>query len=502
MKAILLALICGALTALSLPRPGLCLLAWVSLAPLFVLWRRAAGWRPAALLGLAAGFGYHGVVLYWIFSTCRFAGLSVAVAALAWGSLALFLALNWALVGALGRRVAEKRPGARVWAWAAIWTAVAFASERWTPRLGADLLAYTQWRHLALLQAASLAGPHFLGFLVVAANAALARAGSAWTEGGESKPRAAADLGAVLAAVTLCFAYGAFELSRRGAAAGGAGRVALLQPAIDQYEKFDGRQAERIRANFDELLARPWPQAPDLVVWPETSLPDLVEAGRPVPEASAWGRRLGAAQIVGAVSRDAGGLRNSAFFLAPDGRTRAVYHKRRLVPFGEFVPFQFLGRFVGILNQLGGLTPGDRRQALFATPFGLAAAGICYEAAFPSLVRGDAARGAALVFNLTNDGWYKDTWGPYQHFWLNVYRAIENRVTIVRCGNTGISGVIDPWGVVIAASRLNARGRLDAEVPAGDRFPRRSFYARHGDWFGWLCLLAAGALAAAGLRRP
>ena len=120
---------------------------------------------------------------------------------------------------------------------------------------------------------------------------------------------------------------------------------------------------------------------------------------------------------------------------------------------------------------------------------------------FPRLARADAARGARLLVNLTNDGWYKDTWGPFQHFQANVYRAIEDRVTVLRCGNNGISGVIDPWGVATARLDLNLRGRLDAAVPLADPFPRRSFYARHGDWFGALCLLAAAGLAAAGLKR-
>jgi apolipoprotein N-acyltransferase len=120
---------------------------------------------------------------------------------------------------------------------------------------------------------------------------------------------------------------------------------------------------------------------------------------------------------------------------------------------------------------------------------------------FPRLARADAGRGARILVNVTNDGWYKNTWGPYQHFQVNTCRAIENRVTVLRSGNTGISGVIDPWGVVTARLDLNERGRLDAEVPLADPFPRRSFYARHGDWLGALCLLAAAALIAFGLRR-
>jgi apolipoprotein N-acyltransferase len=227
----------------------------------------------------------------------------------------------------------------------------------------------------------------------------------------------------------------------------------------------------------------------------------VAELGRGVPEASAWAARLSAFQIVGAVTLEGEAMRNSAFLLGPAGEMRGVYHKRQLVPFGEFQPFPFLGRFVGLLNQLGGLTPGAAAQAFLDTPLGRTAGGICYEAMFPRLSRADAARGARLVVNLTNDGWYKDTWGPYQHFAVNMCRAIEGRVTVLRSGNTGISGVIDPWGVVTARLALNERGRLDADVPLADPFPRRSFYARTGDWFGVLCLLVAALLVGFGLRR-
>ncbi|MDD5627794.1 MAG: apolipoprotein N-acyltransferase [Elusimicrobia bacterium] len=499
-SGMLAALLCGAATGLALPRPGLCLLAWFSLAPLFWLWRGSRDWRAAALIGWAAGFGYHGLVLYWVYSTCRFAGLPVLVGLAAWAVLAAFLALNWGLIGALGRRFAEGRPAVwRPWAWAALWTAVTFFCERWTPRLCTDLLEYTQGRHLALLQVSSLAGPHFLGFLIVAANAALEQA---WAESG-GRPRHAAtapNLAAVLALLAWSWGYGVFALTQRGSVEPGpAARVELLQPAVDQYEKFDAAHATAILANFDELLAAPRAAAPILVVWPETCLPYVV-AGKGLLEPAAWGRRLGAWQIVGAVSQQGADMRNSAFLLDPAGQAAGVYHKRQLVPFGEFQPFPFLGRFVGILDQLGGLTAGAAEQPFFDTPLGRIAGSICYEAMFPRLARADAARGARLLVNVTNDGWYKDTWAPDQHFAANMCRAIEDRVTVLRSGNTGISGVIDPWGVVTARLDLNARGRLEAAVPLGDPFPSRSFYARQGDWFGALCLLAGAGLIAIGLR--
>lgn len=482
-SSVLLALASGVLTALCLPRLGLCVLGWFSLIPLFLAWGRSKAWKDSALLGFCAGFAYHGTALYWVYNTCRFAGLSVFVGLLAWAALAGVLALNWALTGALGARAAERHPGFRPWAWAAVWTAVAFAAERWTPRLATDFLSYTQWRHLPMIQVGALAGPHALGFLVAAANASLAEA----RRGGSRR-----HLWLVALLIGGTCGYGTAELASRREGAGS--RIELLQPCIDQYQKWEAASETRVRASFDELLARPRAAAPTLIVWPESAMTRLVEGGRGLETAQAWSRKLGAFQVVGAVSKEGGETHNSAFLLGPDGEVRGSYHKRQLVPFGEFVPLPFLERFIGILAQLGGLTPGAPDQPLLATPLGPAAGGICYEAAFPRWERRDAARGARVLFNLTNDGWYKDTWGPYQHFQMNVFRAVENRATVIRSGNTGISAVIDPWGVTTARLGLNEPGRLDASVPIEDFFPRRSFYVRHGDWLGWLCLAATALL--------
>ena len=431
------------------------------------------------------------MALYWIYNTCRFAGLSVFVGLLAWGALTLFLALNWGLIWILGRKFADGKSAWRPWAWAALWTAVTFASERWTPRLCVDILGYTQWRYLALIQISSFAGPHFLGFLIVAANAVLERA---WVESDAEKgsSETARNFALVLALVVASWAYGVFEMTRRHLNPPGfTNRVEILQPAVDQYQKWDARFVQSIRDNFEELLSRPRSKTPALVVWPESSLPYLVEPERGIPEVAAWAKRLGAVHVVGAVSRENGSTYNAAFLVTPSSRDIVGYHKRELVPFGEFVPFKFLGRFIGILNEMGGISAGAAAQPLFQTPWGPAAASICYEAMFPRWVRADAARGARIVFNLTNDGWYstQDTWGPYQHFQANVFRAVEDRVTIVRCANNGISGVIDPWGVVTAKLDLHERGRLEAAVPTADHFPQRSFYVRHGDWFGTMCLV-------------
>jgi apolipoprotein N-acyltransferase len=457
--------------------------------------------RESFRLGWLAGFAFHGVAFYWLYNTCRFAQVPIPVAVLAWAALASFQGLAWGVFAVVGRWAAEALPGRlRSFGWAVAWTAVAFICERWTPRLPGDLLEYTQWRHLSLMQVAALTGPHGLGFIIVYVNAALAKVWDESRGGRGEAPVATPGLALAMALAIAAGGYGAWSLASRPTKTDTErARVEILQPMVDQYHKWDTAFELEIENNLQDLLASPRQTPPRLIVWPESALPRWVQEGESPAEAALWSRKLGAAQVVGVVSSDdEGHHNNTALLLGADGRLGSSYPQRELVPFGEYVPFPSLKRFVGILNELGGITAGAPVQALFDTPLGPAAATVCYEAVFPRWARLDASRGARLIVNITNDGWYKDTWGPYQHFNTNVFRAIENRVTVIRSGNTGISAVIDPWGVILARQDLGVRGRLDVDVPLGDPFPGRSLYARRGDWFGWLMLgLAAVMMIAA-----
>ncbi len=477
----------GALAALALPRLGLWPLGWIGLVPLILYANAAPRRRDAALLGLAAGFAYHGVVLHWVYQTCRFAQVPAPVAAFAWAALAAFLALNWAAAAALSRHLSEKAPrAARPFLWALSWTAVAAATGHWTPRLAVDLLGYTQWTNLALLQCSSWGGPHLLGFSIALVNAALAEA---WEP--EERAAAAIPATAALALAGGLWAHGAYALAARPADRGETRRVSILQPAVDQYEKWDDTRDEALVENLRSLVFAPGGGAA-MFVWPETSLPRWQGRTEPYPEAAEWAVRLAVPHLVGVVARPEGGLgaSNAVQLVGASGKVEGLYAKRELVPFGEFVPLRswvpryVIDNWLAVLDQLGDMSAGAKDQEPLTTPWGRAAVTICYEAMFPRWSNRDAARGVRMIVNVTNDGWYKDTWGPYQHFRANVYRAIENRVDVIRSGNTGISAAIDPWGVVTAELGLNRRGRLDADVPLSDAFPNRSFYARNGDWLG------------------
>jgi len=515
---IILSAISGALLALCLPRPGLCPLGWFAIAPLLFLATRASSYRRCALIGWLFGFGFWGTGFYWVYSTCRFAEIPRPAAFLAWALMCGIFALSWALFAG-GVRWAWKSFAPQSWPWmcALMWTALEFVCDRFFPYIGALPLGYTQWRYLSLIQGISWAGPHSLGFLIILINGIWALAATSRLDAPDLRQRRSFVVTS-RAAIGICLAWwgmGLWTLSGRvlSEAAGTLRRVAILQPDVDQYHKWDEKFANEIRANIGELTTAAAQRHPNLIVWPESSLPDWLDA----PENKRW---LGGLfkkdqtyQLIGALTRtqpphSAPGMPpfsdrqyNSAALFDPAGREIGEYHKRRLVPFGEFVPWRIVtSKIIGLFNQMGDLDAGSLYQIPLPAPMGRLGLTICYEAVFPSLSRLNAAAGADVLVNLTNDGWYKDTWAPYQHFYVNIFRAVENRRPVIRAANTGISGAIDPYGAVIARLDLGQRGVLSAEVPMG-LFPEGSFYSRHGDWFGWLCLFGTIAALSAGLWR-
>ena len=192
---------------------------------------------------------------------------------------------------------------------------------------------------------------------------------------------------------------------------------------------------------------------------------------------------------------------NAAFQLAPDGRTDAVYRKIHLVPFGEFVPMsEWLTFFPPLVQTLAGFAPFTPGASMVMLPVGdhLTSTAICYEVVYPSLVRDAVAGGSQLLTTITNDAWYGQSSAPYQHFAMASMRAIEHGRYLARAANTGISGIVDPYGRVVARSQLFEQVGLVAEA----RFLNsRTIYTSIGDAIAYVAIaLTAAALITVGRR--
>ena len=284
--------------------------------------------------------------------------------------------------------------------------------------------------------------------------------------------------GTMLAAVLIGahVAYGFIALDAEQEEAGKTLAVRIVQPNVDLSEKWDEGVRNRIFATTMELSARP-PEAgdalPQLILWPETAVPFLF-TDRP-DGLVAIGEMLGEGQMLmaGAVRAEAGGganegprYYNSVILIDDGGEIVDAVDKVHLVPFGEYLPFEDLmsrfsiGQFVaGPMN----FAAGSERHAMRLPGAVLAVPFVCYEIIFPDLVAVDAAS-ADLIVNVTNDAWFGDTPGPYQHFRQAQVRSVENGVPLLRAANTGISGVVDTRGRVIDALAMNERGIIDVEI--------------------------------------
>lgn len=371
-------------------------------------------------------------------------------------------------------------------------------------------LGSAQVAHIDLIQIADLTGVAGVSFLVAAVNGAvadvvLARGRWAW------RTLWAPALVPVL--LILVLGYGAHARARYGRVIAGP-RVAIVQPNATHY-----RDPAKAKATFAAQLeftrANVAPGSADLIAWPENALGDvLTDDPAFLAELSSLAREQRARMVVGAhswASRIPPRRHNSAYYLAADGTVLGRYDKLYLIPWSEYLPFDTwlaqpsaaLGQ--ALLGYVGRGLPGDS-LVLFSIPDGSRtwrfAVPICFEASNAAFARRAAARGADFLVNITSEG----VFGPpiYSHMWgLATLRAVENRVAVVRVGNNGISGFIDPAGRTAGVLHGNRTGRpFLEEGTLIDRVPLAleggpTFYTRHGDWLAYLCVGSVLALLGA-----
>jgi apolipoprotein N-acyltransferase len=271
-------------------------------------------------------------------------------------------------------------------------------------------------------------------------------------------------------------AFGYWRLAAENVQSSRSLAVRIVQPSIAQNVKWDGSVRDSIFRALLDLSAQP-PKAggrkPQLILWPETSVPFLFTER---PDALvAIGELLDDDQVLmaGAVRAEGipaseSGARyyNSVVAINGGGEIFDAVDKVHLVPFGEYVPFQDLLGGFGIEKIVSfpmSFSAGSQRHAV-TLPGGIRAQPfICYEIIFPGLVGADTAA-ADLIVNVTNDAWFGDTPGPYQHFRQAQIRAVETGRPLIRAANTGISGFVDPRGRIVEALAVNTSGVMDVTV--------------------------------------
>ncbi len=459
-----------------------------------VLWRQFR-------LGVAIGVVYFCGTLYWLALVMQTHGhLHIAVASLLAFGLAAYLsvfvgAFSW-LLG-----ISVRRWGAR-----GLWLAPMFwVSTEWLRAwLGAAfpwvLLGSSQTHVLPVAQLASVTGVYGLSALVAlvgtaAAALAIRRDARTW--------RGVLVTCAVLVAVAT---WGAWRLGRSELTTHGRPiRIGLLQGNIAQEAKTNPAFRDGINERYINLSRQAISLGAQLVIWPEASTPYYFDIESAMAEPV---RRLAAQAKVPFVigtdefERGQNGAPdrsyNTAVLVDANGRSVASYRKILLVPFGEYVPFKTLLFFVGpLIDAVSDFSAGTD-PIVFDSEGVRFSVAICYEAIYARMARTFVARGAELLTTITNDAWFEKSSAAYQHFDQAALRAVEQGRYLVRAANTGFTGAVDPYGRVIAKTRLfeTTAVTVDVRLLSG-----RTVYGRTGDVVAYLALLVSAVAVVIG-RRP
>ncbi|MBR8835116.1 MAG: apolipoprotein N-acyltransferase [Stigonema ocellatum SAG 48.90 = DSM 106950] len=531
------AFVSGILMGLTVAPVGAWFLAWIALAPLWVLIIKNDSKNSSFLIGLVWGIGYHGVALSWItgIHPMTWMGIpwvaSLAIALFCWTFITLWgaiLVATWAMVMRVIfirnpksklvtadaprwtqikvssicvhlRASAVQNPYIRVLIGIALWCSL---EALWNAgSLDWSHLSYTQSPHnLVILHLGQLSGQEAVTAAIVAVNGFIAEA---WINRQDAKNAkiSSASLAqerffnkylAIAAALLITCHLLGFALYSRPLSQSpeAALKVGIIQGNIPNQIKLYPEGFRRAIEGYTTGYLTLANQGVDAVLTPEGALPfSQYEIMRSSLVAAV--REKGVVAWIGGFDRQGSHYTNSLFAFSKDGEIKSRYGKVKMVPIGEYIPFEeILGGIVKRLSPLDEHQVGGLPNQVFDTPFGAAIVGICYESAFPEVFRYQAAAGGEFILSSSNDAHFSAVM-PAQHHAQDIMRAIETDRWAVRATNTGYSAFVDPHGRTLWISGLNTY-----EVHAETIYRRRTktLYVLWGDWLTPL-LLVLSALA-------
>lgn len=504
---ILLSLGAGVALALAFPEYNVPAIGWVSLAGLLFA-SVGAGVFDAALCGFLCGIAFYSIDIPWVGAVlCKYGPMpwwqGYGVLALLVMALSGFIATWSALVAWISKR------SVRLAFFSAPFIYVVL--DFWRTRLPQipfpwDMLGFVASHSLAVVQIASISGIYGLSALVVAYDCLLV-----WAIR-ESRLRGPRNFGTATFAASTLVLFAAVWFGARFVPRAQPTSIAhLVQTNLPQYYEFPSNWNQIHAADvaeIDKTTIGAGEKQPGLVVWPEVPAPFSMEDARFAQHAESIAQLSRSDFLLGVVDWKPAGNNtlapyNSAALLDPSGREEFLYDKIHLVPFSEYIP---LKDYIWPLRYLSGLVgdfhPGTKHN-IASLPGGKFGVFICYEAIFPDHVRQFVHNGAALLINVSNDGWFGRSAAAAQHLAQARVRAVENRRWLLRDTNNGFTVSIDPYGRIVASLPTDVRGELDA--PYAFRSDM-TLYASWGDWFSWFSVLVTALCLAAMLagrgKRP
>ncbi len=495
-RAFILAVLSGLLLILSYPRFDVSFLAWVGLVPLLLALRAQSllrSFRLSFLTGICFAMGHF----YWITYLVSFQAADFLL-------LGLYLGTCIGVFGLCVTFLSRRTTTPLIVLVPLLWVAIEYFRSHFTfLGLPWGLLGHTQYRSIPLIQIAAVTGAYGVSFLVVLVNAALAelvsRGRGAW--------RPALVVSCIVAGSV---AYGWLVLS--SARETPTIRVAVIQANISQDQKWD---REYQRRNLDRHIRLTTEMAGNqslaLVVWPESSVPgSLTDNSRLRRLTTRLSEKINAPLLVGNASRQKfvtkevreKALLNSGYLVSPRG-VEQQYDKIHLVPFGEYLPYRAIIPWPSRYAAAAGRFSPGKEYTVFALKEATFSVLICWETIFPDLVRQFVKRGARFLVNIGNEAWFGRSAAPYQFLSMNVFRAVENRRSLARSINTGISAMIDPFGRILGRVERDGEdifvaGSLVRDLPLVEEV---TFFTRYGDLFAQAVCAITVVLLLIGISR-
>ena len=478
-----LSLLSGVLIGLSYPPLHLGFLAWFGLIPFIHILLNTKP-RQTVQLSFLASITANFISLYWIGLNSG-AGFLPVFASLI-GSV-IYLGVFWLGLGYFVSFV-ERRNSLGLVALPFAWVAMEFLRSIGPLGFPWINLGLTQTEYLPLIQIVDITGNYGISFWIILINI-----GFYLTIISNNKSK---HLILTCLVFALMFGYGIIRINTIDKVNSQSISIAITQPNLNPDEKWDPESREENFALMHSLLDSALNLKPDLVLWPESAVPAYLRISshrrKPITAKLA---KFNTPLLSGTVDRiiDNDGEKryyNSTIFIKPDDSI-TMYNKIYLVPFAEYIP---LSEKFPSLKKLN-FGQANFSQGTEYTVFELDSVRfsnlICYESSTSKGVRGFIKNGAQFITIQANDGWLGNSSGPYQHFELAKLRAIENRVPIVRCANTGISGVINAIGIVEQKIPLGKKAILTADIIPIQKF---SFYTKYGEIFAYLCIIISLAI--------
>jgi apolipoprotein N-acyltransferase len=463
---------------------------WIAFIPLFFLLDQIQKVRSAVFWSWMTGFLTYLLSALWL----------THVTVLGYLLLCLILSFYFAIFGGVYKsfRVCKNFYG--ILFLSSLWVFLEYLRSLGPMGFPWFFLGYSQYHHLAFIQIASVGGGYCLSFLIVWVNRAIyelvfysVKNHAFGAGGGLPRKCLLALVSCVFMACVYGYGYDRLEKSTKKDDAPHI-KIALIQGNIPQEEKWNPAQAKFILKKYEALTLEALKEKPDLLVWPETSLPsDLRKDKYLNHRIKKLAYQAGCYLLLGGNDDridEEGIVTNAAFLISPQGEIVDQYDKIHLVPYGEYVPGRKWTPWVGKIT-IGEIdfSPGHIFKVFQMSSFAFSSV-ICFEDVLVQHVRKFAKAGAQFIVNVTNDAWFGKSQAAEQHLHLSRFSAIANGISLVRATNTGVSAFVSPYGKILQTIHDDRGERVEVEGIAVREIEVKSletFYRKWGDIFSWMC---------------